>query len=157
MVVAQKPALCCNSKHSHEQITASSLLLSIGRLFAHKYMNGTHTQSVMSGNNRGPRHMGMHVMLFKGETKRKPAQPHTHRDSVFPNSVYESTCLLVYCIIAGNVIRCVSLCTCVAVCVCASACVFHTLSEGISSVPSTELQLGVRGQRSRCLVGNQQV
>ena len=45
MVVAQKPELCCNSKQSHEQITASSLQLSIGRLFAHKYMNGTHTHT----------------------------------------------------------------------------------------------------------------
>ena len=79
MVVAQKPELCCNSKQSHEQITACSLQLSIGPLFTHKYINGTHThththtQTVMSGNVRDLRHMGMHLMLFKGETKRKLA------------------------------------------------------------------------------------
>lgn len=49
LVAAQKPELCFNSKHAHEQITACSLLLSKGHLFAHKYMEGsdarTHTNT----------------------------------------------------------------------------------------------------------------
>lgn len=161
-MVAQKPELCCNSKHSYDQITVSNLLLSIGCLFAHKYINGTHTHHHASQQQGSQTYRDTFNAVERRNNGETRLASHAHQQCVFWFNLWKHLSIST-CIIACNAIRYVSVSVwvCIYVCLCAS-CLLYVV-KGRLKCPQNRAPAGDQRSTmtgvpgSRCLVGSWQV